>query len=234
MGDAVPDRVGGLEVELDRIAGLLATLDEPDWQRPVPACPGWSVSDLVGHLGGIHRWVVVAVRDGHGRDAPPAPPAQRLADWFDVGARELRAELAVDPQAPAWSFHPPLQVVAFWQRRQLHEHVVHRVDLEQALGLPVTPVPAEVAADGLAEVVEVLLPRRLGSGRLDPLPAAIALRCTDTGDRVVLGDGEPAAELSGAAADLYLALWKRRGSEGLVWSGDAALGRQVFAMPLSS
>ena len=27
----------------------------------VPSCPGWSVRDLVVHLGNLHRWVVQAM-----------------------------------------------------------------------------------------------------------------------------------------------------------------------------
>ena len=44
----------------------------------VPTCPGWSVRDVVGHLGGVHRWAASIVADG--REEPPQgdleqPPA---------------------------------------------------------------------------------------------------------------------------------------------------------------
>ena len=34
----------------DRIVGLLDDSDAAQWNRPVPACPGWSVRDVVAHL----------------------------------------------------------------------------------------------------------------------------------------------------------------------------------------
>ena len=34
----------------DRIVGLLDDPDAAQWNRPVPACPGWSVRDVVAHL----------------------------------------------------------------------------------------------------------------------------------------------------------------------------------------
>src|SRR3954463_2351043 len=37
----------------------------------VPSCPGWSVSDLVMHLGGVHRYLTPVLRDRLA--VPPAP-----------------------------------------------------------------------------------------------------------------------------------------------------------------
>ncbi|MFE2546984.1 maleylpyruvate isomerase N-terminal domain-containing protein [Streptomyces sp. NPDC059355] len=31
----------------------------------VPSCPGWSVADLVGHLGAVHRFVAHILRERH-------------------------------------------------------------------------------------------------------------------------------------------------------------------------
>lgn len=229
------DHLSALATELDRIDALLADVGDDGWARSVPACPGWSLTDLVGHLGEVHRWVVTAVEEGHGRGAASPPGPASLAGWWHDGATRLRATLTVDPAAPAWSFHPPQQIVGFWQRRQLHENLVHRIDVEQALGAPRGPVRAEAAADGLAEVADIFVPRRLREGRLDPLPATVALRPTDVeGDGVVIGEGEPVAEVSGASEALYLALWKRGGTGELAWSGDADLGARVLAMPLSA
>jgi uncharacterized protein (TIGR03083 family) len=36
-----------------RLTDLLRDVDEDDWSLPVPACPGWSVHDVLGHLVGI-------------------------------------------------------------------------------------------------------------------------------------------------------------------------------------
>src|SRR5215212_5680339 len=37
-------------VEMDRLSGFLAGLDEEGWQAP-SACEGWTVRDVVNHLG---------------------------------------------------------------------------------------------------------------------------------------------------------------------------------------
>jgi uncharacterized protein (TIGR03083 family) len=42
-----------VEALWDRFDAVLADLDEDDWHRPVPSCPGWDVHDLVGHIGGL-------------------------------------------------------------------------------------------------------------------------------------------------------------------------------------
>lgn len=38
-----------------RLDGLLRPLDAPRWTTPVPACPGWTVRDVLAHLVGIHE-----------------------------------------------------------------------------------------------------------------------------------------------------------------------------------
>jgi hypothetical protein len=36
-----------------RLTALVAGLDEVELGAPVPACPGWSVADVIGHLAAI-------------------------------------------------------------------------------------------------------------------------------------------------------------------------------------
>lgn len=203
---------------------------------PVAACPGWTLLDLTHHLGDVHRWVCGAVREGHGDTTTDDLPtdAGSLAAWFRAGAADLLSVLDGDPARPAWTFHPP-GVLGFWQRRQAFENVVHRWDAETTVGRP-SPVAAGLATDGVAEVLEVFVPRRLGKGWLRPLPHAVALRSGDTGGAWVLGEGPPVATLTAPADALLLHLWKRLGADdpSLTWSGDRAAGERVLAMPLSS
>ncbi|MEZ5091217.1 maleylpyruvate isomerase family mycothiol-dependent enzyme [Nocardioides sp.] len=230
--------LGHVRRDTDAFAGVLdaATADGSLLARPVPSCPGWTLLDLAHHLGEVHRWVCGAVREGHGEtevSAAPTEPAA-LATWFRDGAADLLSVLDGDPAHGVWTFHPPA-TLGFWQRRQAMENVVHRWDAEATLGPP-APVEVALAADGVAEVLDVFIPRRLGHGRLAPLPHAVSLRASDTGDRWVIGPGDPVAELTAPAVTLMLHLWKRIPAEdtGLAWSGDAPAGERLLAMPLTS
>src|SRR5882757_8678222 len=62
---------------------------------PVPTCPGWAVRDVVGHLGGVHRWAASYVEQA--RSEPPgrdggleqAPADDELLAWFRAGHTHL-------------------------------------------------------------------------------------------------------------------------------------------------
>ena len=241
---------------------MAATVRAADLHAPVPACPGWSVTDLVDHLGRVHLWAAHCARHG----APPDPYPRRdreqpLADWYAACADTIVATLAeLPPDHPSWSFSavPGHQDVRFWRRRQLHETTMHRVDALQAGGLlPTTglvgAIPGltrEQAADGVAEVLEVMAPRSLVRNAerpaLDVVPAGepIAFSCTDTDAswtvRVVEGAvrvvddvaQEAVARVSGPASHLYLALWHRADSAVLATDGDEAAARRLLAAVL--
>lgn len=200
----------------------------------VPACPGWSIRDLVHHLGQVERWVVHAIDHGN----PDAPTPERpddadLAAWFTTGAEDLAAHLDADPATPAWSFGPDKNV-AFWQRRQAHEHGIHRWDLEAALGTAPT-LDTTLADDGIDEVAGMFYPRQLRLGRLTEPASALEVTTTDTGHGWVFGPGPAIATVSGPASDVLLAIWHRRPATHptLTWSGDAAQGRALLALPLA-
>jgi uncharacterized protein (TIGR03083 family) len=151
----------------------------------VPTCPGWQVRDLVRHVGGVHRWAASFVRDGRTDPADPPelsffaePPAdETLLDWFREGHAALVAALgAADPAVKCWTFMPAPSPLAFWARRQAHETAVHRVDAQSAAGA-VTEVPADLAADGCAELLEGFVVRRPRRFTADP-PVAIAFEIT--------------------------------------------------------
>ena len=80
----------------------------------------------------------------------PARPGRRAAAGPARPVHgELRAEFrAREPGAPAPTWFGPDQTVGFWIRRMAQETVIHRIDAELAAGLPVTPVPGDLAADG--------------------------------------------------------------------------------------
>jgi uncharacterized protein (TIGR03083 family) len=140
-----------LEREIGRFATLVADA-APASQ--VPSCPEWTVSDLVRHLGTVHRWAEHLVRTRSQRWVSPAKLGLVLgpltAEWIHAGGAALVSTLrSANPNTPMWAWGVD-QHVAFWSRRQLHETLVHRIDLELAMG--VEPAAADtVAADAIDE-----------------------------------------------------------------------------------
>jgi uncharacterized protein (TIGR03083 family) len=205
---------------------------------PVPTCPGWTVRDLVAHVGMAHRWAT-----GHVSGAPIEDPGSLdaaawsepdLLGWFDEGATALLQAIVDAPDdLTAFVFlknAPPAKV--FWARRQCHETTIHAVDaLAARLGRP--PLRSEtwigrgLALDGIDELLSGFVPRR-SQGihppdetvvlvKPDDFPLAWRLGMgLDHPVEVTVVDGaSPAAygasdrELAGHPVDLYLQLWNR-------------------------
>jgi uncharacterized protein (TIGR03083 family) len=214
------ERFGLLAQEVE--AGLTAA---PDLQAPVPWVPAWTIRDLVGHLGAVHRWATAIVRAGttDRPAAPPQPPDRGLLDWYAAGLTDLVHALRdTPPDAPAWHMSPAAEkTVGSWVRRQAHELAVHRMDLEVAAGLPVTAVDPELAEDGADEVLRVVVPRWAHVEPLASATAAVVVRSTDTDRvwtvRVSRGDVEvhdadadaADARLEAPAGQLLRRLWGR-------------------------
>ncbi|WP_380718742.1 maleylpyruvate isomerase family mycothiol-dependent enzyme [Saccharothrix hoggarensis] len=223
-----------LRVEAEALA-VAADLAPPD--RPVPACPGMTVGDLITHVGSIHRMVTRWVTDG----ARPAgwtshpDPADPVA-WYRDGAAALTAVL--DPARAATvtaTWCPWDQTLGFWLRRMTHETAVHRVDAEAATG-GASPLDEDVAADGVDEVLRLWLgthlpPRAHTSGR------PVTLRVPGRSWTVALHEGivdygprgDAAAVVSGSASAVDLWLWGRAGEEHLSVEGDVTAVRALRA-----
>lgn len=148
---------------LDRLAAEFARLRAVvpiDLTAGVPSCPGWTVADLTRHVGVVYLHKTVAMRSG--REPDPWPPKE-LADepplaLLDRAYAGLLAEFtARNPQDPAGTWYSPDQTVGFWIRRMAQETVIHRIDAELGTGQPVTPVPADVAVDGIDELLKVFV-----------------------------------------------------------------------------
>ena len=114
----------------------------------------------------------------------PDPPAEGLLDWYRAGLAEVVADLRAvdDPERPVYAFAPEHQRAGFWPRRMAHETTVHRVDAEQAVGLPVGPIEPALAVDGIDEMFSVFVPE-FGGDRSPGDGRTVHLHATD-------GEGE--------------------------------------------
>lgn len=127
---------------------------------PVPTCPGWTVADLTRHVGEVYRHKTLAMREGAepATFPPPGLAGQEPVALLDRTYAELRAEFAArKPADPAGSWYTPDQTVGFWIRRMAQETVIHRIDAELGAGEPVSPVPADLAVDGIDELLKVFV-----------------------------------------------------------------------------
>jgi uncharacterized protein (TIGR03083 family) len=139
---------------------LLSVATSTDLSAQVPSCPDWTVADLVTHVAEVYLHKTEAMRL---QDWPDPWPPQGLEDEPPVpllqrAYRELTAEFAIrKADDPARTWHEPDQTVRFWIRRMAQETVIHRIDGQLAAGSHVTPVPDDLAVDGVDEVLKLFL-----------------------------------------------------------------------------
>ncbi len=216
---------------------LVAAEREP--AATVPTCPGWTMSDLVGHVGEVWRFVVRTAGSRSGAPVPagsgdlrPDTDTVRLRSWARQALEAVTRVLSgLEPDEPVWTWVPD-RVGAFYHRRMVHETTVHRVDAETATGTAAA-VDVDVAVDGVDELVEVGMRHRM-RGPVTEYPAvSVLLEQTDgpgrwrlfTVDGVLqIARGRDAGDradavVRGPAEELYLGLWGRP-TRALSVSGD--------------
>ncbi|GAA4962679.1 maleylpyruvate isomerase family mycothiol-dependent enzyme [Actinoplanes utahensis] len=217
----------------------------PDRTVAVPGCPGWSLTDLITHLGGVHRFwaATVALGDDSG---PPAPehhgdlaPHGDLLDWSAASTELLLSRLReAGPEAPSWAWWAgsdaaPLTAGAI-ARHQVQEAAVHAFDAQEAAGRP-EPLPAAVAVDGVGEFLTVWM----GSREAWPhRPARVAFQAIEgpswTLDLSPAGartdppaSGDPVTRVQATASDLVLALYRRIPLADVRVDGDREVAEQL-------
>ena len=235
---------------LREAAAAAATLD-----ALVPACPDWSLEDLVDHLGQVQRFWAAAVAAGPTSEPPDDDddqmPGPDLLAWSVESTAALLAALdAAGPDRGCWTWWgdsaAPMTAGAV-ARHQVQEAAVHARDAQDSVGRA-GPLPAVIARDGVAEFVTV------GLGAAGPWPHApgrIALDA-DEGDAWLVDLGEtgaalvpsaasaprggvtgagpgPAAAVHAPASDLVLMLYRRKALEDVRITGDRALVERLVA-----
>jgi uncharacterized protein (TIGR03083 family) len=206
-------------------------------EAKVPTCPDWTVRDLVQHLGGVHRWATSIVAtprvEPWNVDLPEVvgtwPSDADLADWLNDGADALATTLeAADPALECYTFLAATSPLAMWSRRQAHETAIHRLDAEHAVvgsgdasAVPSLVFDPELAADGIDELLTLMVPRRLRRERPE-VEGTVLFHAADAGRAWLVqlkrgeipevgpaGDLEADASVVGTADAVYRAAWHR-------------------------
>lgn len=189
-----------------RVADLVAPLDAAALRTRTPACPDWTVRDVLAHLAGAAASFGTPSFAGVGTDPWTAEhiESRRDASAADLVA-ERRACATKLEQVPAedrvW-----LPVV--------HDALTHEADIRGAIGAPGLPADALAAAFPL---IEAVLPMRLGqlgtvTLELDGQPRAF-------------GEGTPALTVRTSLFEFWRGAFGRRSDRQMrswVIDGDAA------------
>jgi uncharacterized protein (TIGR03083 family) len=210
-----------------------------DLGAAVPSCPGWTMADLLRHVGEVYLEKSECMRLGR---APDPWPPEGLAgepplELLDRSYAALTEQFATHrPEEHAFTWYGPDQSVGFWIRRMAQETVIHRVDAELAAGSQVAAIPADLAADGIDELLVIFVQygttnwleefpelTGLGGDRLVSVATpqrSWLLRLTPTGAWVAEpGPDHPRVTVEGPAPEVLLRLWNRGGQAATV-AGD--------------
>lgn len=224
-----------------RVFGDLIRSADP--ATPVPTCPGWTLKQLLRHVGRGNRWAAQIIADHRAseldtrmvRDGKPPDDPDAAIDWLNEGAQLIIDAVEVVGPVRVWTFIGP-RPAGWWIRRRLHEATVHRADAAHAVGSGFELAP-ELAADAVSEWIELM-----ANMSTDPPPLergqTMHLHATDdglgpTGEWTIVHDedgvwwshnhGKGTVALRGPATDLMLAITRRATATdlGIEMHGDA-------------
>src|SRR3954452_5180962 len=189
---------------------------------PVRTCGRWKMRDLLVHVGRGYTRVGTLVSERRTTELKfPAPPPRSTdpITYLDDAIDQLVHVLGdAEADTPVWNWSSGPQEAAFWARRMAHESAVHHYDAQRAHGLA-QPVDADLAHDGLDELIDLILPRIRERDEVELPEASYLFIATDEGEWPLrLGpDGiervdvakDPDVTVRGTASALLLAAYGR-------------------------
>jgi uncharacterized protein (TIGR03083 family) len=193
-----------------RISELVSGLGEEEAATPVPACPEWSVHDVVAHLTGVCADILGGNLDGV------------ATDHWTAAQVEARRNRTIDEVVAEWS-QLALQVEAMADNfgaagnQLVADLTTHEHDVRGALGRP-----GARDSGGVMVAVDFLisgLDQSITARHLAPLELRAG------GRSWTVGGGEPAGRLEAEAFELMRALTGRRSRRQirvLGWTVDPA------------
>jgi len=198
---STPDLARWYRETRERLTALVTGLDEAQLATAVPACPGWSVADVMGHLAAIPEDALA------GRLTGPPTEAETAVQVDRFRGRPIRATLA------GWTGLAPRFeeiVAAFKVWPAVIDVASHEQDIRGAVGKPG------------ARDTEVI--RELAGWLVARLRAPVPLRVTVGDAHFQTGpDGEPVLELATTWYEAFRWRMGRRSRTQLAaldWSGD--------------
>ena len=210
--------VESLWADREALLHICAGLSEEQW-RAESGCAGWSVQDVVAHMGAL-LWTVVDPSQLPDTGDAPTEEAQELIvasrrswthqqvvdDYTDVSVKALDLAATLETQdfemdlGAFGKYHISVLPNAF-----AFDHYTHiRADLFAPRG-PLTDVPPpsdELRLSPTLSWIEAALPQHSASA-VAKLPGAVAITATGVGGReLVVGEGELVASIESDAPTL--------------------------------
>jgi uncharacterized protein (TIGR03083 family) len=175
------------------------------------------------------------------RPWPPAPTGETPTQLLDRAYAEMLAQFAVhSEEMPAVTWFEPDQTAGFWRRRMAQETVIHRIDAELAAGVPSEPIPADLALDGIDEMLKIFLAwssrkwldefaGELSKGDGSVLVIGRWLVSWNSSGVSVSDEGTDSgdADVNGSAEGVLRWLWRRTDNSAVHLAGDLAKVAQL-------
>ncbi|MEO8322801.1 MAG: maleylpyruvate isomerase family mycothiol-dependent enzyme [Actinomycetota bacterium] len=205
----MPDYTSAYRTSAERVAELIEQVPDEKLTIMVPACPEWSVKDLIAHFAGVAGDVatgnLTAVGSEEWTSAQIATrketPVGEILEEFRTQAAQLAGAIE--------HLHPAIAGM------MLGDLVTHEHDLRGAIGKH-----GERNSEGVAAATYTYV-RRLGRKLRDAeLPTVLVV---GSSGRWPAGKGEPQATVTAADVELLRALTGRRTEDeirALEWDGD--------------
>ncbi len=232
--------VGTLRADRAALLEIGAQLSDAQWQAG-SGCPGWSVKDVVSHLGALY-WLatdpaalpdIIGMPTEQAQDAVvaarrPMSAADVLADYESVSSRglDVLASLA-GQQAELGGGDFGRYPASLLPSAYSFDHYTHiRADLFAPRGpLPGPPPPSDAGRLGpVLDWIEAALPQQ-NAARLGGPSGTLMITVTGDGGRVIrVGHGDPVARISSAGPAFVRWVTQRGGwaELGVQASGDEA------------
>ncbi|HWM73127.1 MAG TPA: maleylpyruvate isomerase family mycothiol-dependent enzyme [Nocardioides sp.] len=225
-------RLQAMQAYAERMAENVGAADS---DAAVPTCPGWTVADLVKHVGETQNWVsdIIERRIADPSQLPTemAPLPTEPGDWpawlSDGAARAVEAFSDEALEAPVFNAAADDRTGGeFWLSSLLNETVIHGADAAYAAGRDYD-VDADIAADLITNHLQMLTSSTWAAQRPESANAlrgtgeTLRLRATDDpgewfiergpeGATWQARSGEADVSVSGPASSLLLILTRRR------------------------